>query len=48
MMKDDWTVKMLPRRNEDEEDRYYIKVKVRINHSHMAENPKGSNVKILK
>lgn len=31
MMQDDWTVKMLPRRNEDEEDRYYIKVKVRFN-----------------
>ena len=31
LMKDDWTVKMLNRRSEDEEDKYYIKVKVRFN-----------------
>jgi len=31
LSKDDWTVKVLNGRTEDEEDRYYIKVKVRFN-----------------
>lgn len=31
LMDDDWTVKVLNKRSDDEEDRYYIKVKVRYN-----------------
>lgn len=31
LSKDDWTVKMLNKRNDSEEDKYYIKVKVRFN-----------------
>ncbi len=31
LSKDDWTVKVLNKRSDDEEDRYYIKVKVRFN-----------------
>ncbi len=33
LAKDDWNVKPLNARNEDEEDRYYIKIKVRFNNN---------------